>query len=177
MGNFPQIPQGLCREGNHMIDEVFICQICKEPIHNFVCIDCLAKDIVSWLPEKLKEKFSMFNRMLLDCFNCPHDHQDDHRLVCSAGGKGSICLFCYVNEVFQWLKTQNKKIAWKFRKAFSFGSGPSEFRNITKANPHPITELSLENEEFGICDECGEYSDELRCVDGKWMCKECGALW
>lgn len=29
------------------------------------------------------------------------------------------------------------------------------------------------NEEFGICDECGEYAEELRLLNGRWICIEC----
>ena len=25
----------------------------------------------------------------------------------------------------------------------------------------------------GICEECGEYSDELTNIDGRWICPEC----
>lgn len=160
-----------------MTGEIFICQICKEPIHNFVCIDCLAGDIKKWLPEHIVSRFLRFNEMFLEYFHYPHDHEvNTHHLVCNARGKSSICLYCYINEVFQWLNIQNKRVAMKFIKLFSFGFEKKGFRDITKANPQPITELTKEGEEFGICDECGEYSDELRHIDGKWVCKECGVM-
>lgn len=160
-----------------MEGELFICQICKEPIHNFVCIDCLAGDIRNWLPEHLVSGFLRFNEMFLEYFHYSHDHEvNNHHLVCGARGKGSICLYCYVNEVFQWLLSQNKMLAKRFISIFSFGLKISRFGNIIKANPQPITELTERIEEFGICDECGEYSDELRRIDGKWICKECGAM-
>ena len=157
--------------------EIPICQICKEPIHNFICIDCLAEDIKDWLPQHLVSRFSRFNEMFLGYFHYPHDHEENnHNLVCNGRGKGSICLYCYVNEVFQWLLNQNKTLARRFIRVFSFGLKVSRFRDIIKAKPQPITELIETDKEFGICDECGEYSDELRHIDGRWVCKECGVM-
>ena len=102
--------------------DVQICQICKEPIHNFVCIDCLANDISKWLSSNISASFNNFNERFLNIFNYhQHNRLEQHHLICSARGNGNVCLHCYVNEVFQWLKCQDKSVARRFRKIFSFG--------------------------------------------------------
>jgi len=30
-----------------------------------------------------------------------------------------------------------------------------------------------EKKQLGICDVCGEYSDELVCIEGEWVCDSC----
>ena len=31
-------------------------------------------------------------------------------------------------------------------------------------------------DEFGICDECGEYTEELVLIEGSWVCRECSHM-
>jgi len=31
-------------------------------------------------------------------------------------------------------------------------------------------------EEFGVCDECGDYTDELALVEGAWICRACSHM-
>lgn len=33
-----------------------------------------------------------------------------------------------------------------------------------------------EKDEFGVCDECGEYTEELVLIDGSWVCKGCSRM-
>ena len=49
----------------------------------------------------------------------------------------------------------------------------TEFKEIIKAHAQPISEVENMDEEFGICDECGEYSDSLGLVNGRWICVIC----
>ncbi|RLJ08473.1 MAG: hypothetical protein DRP12_00480 [Candidatus Aenigmatarchaeota archaeon] len=37
----------------------------------------------------------------------------------------------------------------------------------------PPMSNGTEKTEFGICDECGELSDSLKRVNGKWVCESC----
>lgn len=63
-------------------------------------------------------------------------------------------------------------------KVFSFGFKTKNFVNILKARPaEPIAETEAENEDFGLCDECGEFSAELILLEGKWMCRECSGMY
>jgi len=155
--------------------EILICQICKEPIHNFVCIDRLADDIGKWLPSDLSSHFAGFNKQFLGIFShTPHADLGNHHIVCNSEFTSNICLHCYVNEVFQWLAGKNKAVANRFRRLFSFGMDKKDFREVMLARPRPIMEMENMGEEFGICDECGEYTDELKLLNGRWVCQECG---
>jgi len=31
-------------------------------------------------------------------------------------------------------------------------------------------------EEFGVCDECGEYTEELMLIESNWVCKDCSRM-
>ena len=31
-------------------------------------------------------------------------------------------------------------------------------------------------DEFGVCDECGEYTRELVLIDSAWICKGCSRM-
>jgi len=158
------------------IQELALCKICKEPINNFVCIDCFAKDIRKWMPTDIAGRFARFNRSFLKIFQFEHHSKlVKHHLVCTENSKGSVCLYCYLNEVFQWLMWQNKAVARRFRRLFSFGMKKEDFTEIWKAHAEPITRTENWENEFGICDECGEYTEELRIVNGRWMCIRCGS--
>ena len=152
---------------------VFICQICKEPIHNFVCIDGLSRHITRWLPSGISGPFSKFNQRFLEIFHYPYDISNEH-MICDTERTGNICLYCYLNEVYQWLMGQNKAVARRFRKIFSFGMDKSGFREIIISHAEPISGVENVKEESGICDECGEYTDGLRILNGRWICRECG---
>ena len=39
--------------------------------------------------------------------------------------------------------------------------------------PYPADLLEAEEEEFGICDECGEYTKGLVNNSGEWLCQNC----
>jgi len=154
--------------------EPLICQICKEPINSFVCLERLSEDIRGWLPEALSSRFAGFNDWFLKLFSYGYDAGLEHHGMVRGGmGKGSVCLYCYVNEVFQWLLGEDKAVARRFRKLFSFGMGKTDFREITKANAEPISSSVNHEREFGICDECGEYAEDLKLRSGRWVCSGC----
>ena len=81
--------------------EATICQICKEPTGNMVCIACLAEDIRCWLPGSLSFDFQRFTERLLETFQYTHDGADRHLrhtahgFMCSSAGCGTVCLHCY----------------------------------------------------------------------------------
>jgi len=31
-------------------------------------------------------------------------------------------------------------------------------------------------EEFGVCDECGDYTEELVLIEGNWLCRGCSHM-
>jgi len=49
-----------------------------------------------------------------------------------------------------------------------------ELKNEIAAKKEKVLKETPEEESlFGICDECGNTSDDLRYVDGKWLCESC----
>jgi len=153
----------LITKGENM--EAIACNICKEPAWNFMCMDCVSKDIKEFLPKDLKNPFQGFHKGF-------YSHFDSSLLVlngsvycvkCKSTKESPICPQCYANEAFNWIEDKNPSIAKRFSQIFSF------------SNP---LDSSVENrkdreEDMGICDECGEYTDELVLSDGEWVCREC----
>lgn len=157
--------------------EVYICQLCKEPIANFVCIECLAEDIRQWLPGPLSLPFQTFMADLLLTFHYPHNDVDEHighakrGLVCSSKGRGSLCLYCYVNEVCQWLREGDGTVAERFMQVFHFGM-KGTFTEQLLARPEPIGAAAEPLSVDGMCEEC-EAEGEVHWVEGNWVCEEC----
>ena len=36
--------------------------------------------------------------------------------------------------------------------------------------------FAMGSEEYGVCDECGEYTEELVLMDGSWNCRACSQM-
>ena len=159
--------------------EVSLCQICKDPIWSFICPDCLAKDIEVWLPHPLSEQFSRFHKNFFGHFHANLDAGFQHCLRCKTLSEAAICPFCYITEVSNWLKSKRSPYAKKLLKTLP---SDSEWRVIErdggyvwKNGVEPLVESKSPKREYGICDECGEYSDELTFINGEWVCRECGS--
>ena len=56
-------------KGGESMDDVFLCQICKEPIHNFVSIDKLSSEISDWLPREVTREFQIHNKSMMEIFH------------------------------------------------------------------------------------------------------------
>jgi hypothetical protein len=157
--------------------EVSLCQLCKEPIWNFLCVNCLSRAVGKWLPGVYAAEFSRFHNNIARHFH--YDYRDskgyNYCIRCKNAIESPVCPYCYINEVFLWLRGKNPDLASVFIKIFNFDfekSGHKDFIGI-HATAEPITEDGTEHEELGICDECGEYSDELRVANGRWVCLQC----
>ena len=150
--------------------EVKICQLCKEPIANFANIRHMGADITQWLPSPTRELFEKENARFLGTFR--QAHTDSGHALCNSAAD-PICLYCYVNEVFQWISGSDKAVAKRFRQLFAFGMKKEDFREIVISHAEPITENMPEKSEFGICDGCGEYSDSLFRTREGWTCSGC----
>ena len=151
---------------------VSVCQICKEPIWNFFCPDCLAQDIKKWLPSKLAEGFLKFHNQFSGYFHSSLDTTFNWCLSCKGLKEAAICPYCYTNEVIYWLRARNQGIANKFARLFPFDFEKIGHKSIIKSESQPVASNG-HKKQLGICDDCGEYSEELACINGEWICDSC----
>jgi hypothetical protein len=153
-----------------------ICQICKDPIWSFICPDCLSRDINRWLPGNLRGAFKRFNESFLRSFSITIDLDGLRCIRCRKIRIANICTFCYIAEVYGWLREKNMKLAETIYRMLPLARDWKLDSNggCTWSNGLvPVTESELEQRDEGICELCERYSDELVLMDGMWICRGC----
>jgi len=134
----------------------------------------LAKDTMKIIPKNFVPYFKEFHKSFKQAFESKTG-ESELCLKCKNVNTTPICMHCYINEVFGWFKDKNYNIARKFIQKFSFGFDIKMHKNIIASfDEKSITELGNEKHNFGICDDCGEYSEELKLSNGKFVCSSCG---
>jgi len=155
--------------------QVAVCQICKYPVWSYICPDCLSKEIGKWLPHELSSQFRRFNRSFLGNFRSFESNLTQTMCIrCRTMRETTLCSFCYVAEVFHWLHEKNRHLAKTLFMALPLDSSlkaTSGMRNEW----NEIRPISYEESESleGICEECGEYSQETATANGRWLCESC----
>jgi hypothetical protein len=146
-----------------------VCQICKYPVWSYICPDCLSAEITRWLPGKLSSEFSRFSRSFLQHFNSVESNLTRVRCVrCHKAKEATLCSFCYITEAFHWLHERNRALAKTLFMALPVDSTlKNEWRET-----EPISYEEQEKDE-GICEECGEFSEQTSVVNGRWVCDSC----
>lgn len=153
--------------GEEMNDrDLSVCQLCSEPIWTFICADCIGNGIRNFLPSHFTKKFNTFHKDLLSHFSSMD--ATNKCLQCKNPSEFTVCPYCYTNEVHTWLEKKNRPLAEKFIKIFSFGLDYDPLQKFVLEE-----DSTQESSDMGICDECGEYGEELVSVDGEWVCKNC----
>ena len=153
-----------------------ICNICHEHIWSFICNDCLAEDVGNLLLEDL-DKFEDFHQEVKAAFSSEHIGYL-RCMSCKEWKQAPICMYCYLGEVYHWLKGSYPELAEQVARMLPLQKG-SEFSEVhgirlkKEAKPLSDGDEPLERVEFGLCDVCGEYSDELVTRDSGWVCKSC----
>lgn len=153
-----------------------ICQICKQPVRNYMCIECIGTGIKDWLPFMHIRGFMKFHRLFSEQFTYDYAVFKGRNscLKCKKDMQHPVCPYCYINEVFLWIKERDVTLAALFINVFRFdfeGSGHREFHDLEEFEP--LTGEEERNMDEGICEECECYSAELREQDGKWLCELC----
>jgi len=139
------------------------CMLCKEHITNPLSLDSLGHHIEQWLPSRLGDDFRRFHTML--------KQMEEHGVGDSSlFSEQVICIHCYIKELYQWLMRTDGELAEKFLRIFSFGYKKGTFESSEEAPPPDFHGVESR---FGICDECGEYSNDLVSDTGEWVCEEC----
>jgi hypothetical protein len=148
--------------------KIAICQICKDPIWSFLCLDCLARQLSGWFPRKISIDFLKFHRNFVRYFQSGLLSDSDSSLRClncKRVGVASVCPFCYVTEVVEWLRDVNMDMSARLARLLPFGARQQKIE--------PITGLGRQKFDQGICELCETYSEMLVLRNGKWVCKEC----
>lgn len=147
--------------------------MCKEPIVNHICIDCLGRDINSWLPAYFSGKFLSF-----------HDNFSGHFRIKSSGmlfclkcrsfSDKTVCSYCYTNEAFSFFRTVDEKLARAFSTLFPYVRYGVMYREFSlMGGVEPITEEYPEERNYGVCDLCEESSYDLVESNGEMLCENC----
>ncbi|MBI4020649.1 MAG: hypothetical protein HY369_00230 [Candidatus Aenigmarchaeota archaeon] len=133
--------------------EALACNMCKEPAAAFVCMDCMAQDIQDMIPARLEKGFRKFHNSLISHFS---GSGEVHCAKCGSAGEEPICPSCYTGEASRWLEDKDGRLA----------------KRLTRVLDVVEEELPRE-EDVGICDECGEYTEDLVSTHGEWLCRDC----
>ncbi|MEM5812226.1 MAG: hypothetical protein QW286_00770, partial [Candidatus Aenigmatarchaeota archaeon] len=155
--------------------QLAVCQICKDPVWSYICPDCLSKDISKWLPRKLSAEFRKFSRFFLEIFNSVESNRTILPcLKCLSKKEVTVCPFCYIAEAFHWLEEKDRKLARALFMMLPVDSDWTVDKNsgcvwVDGIKPISYSERTVSE---GICEECGEYSEEAELWEGKWVCSE-----
>jgi predicted amidophosphoribosyltransferase len=143
---------------------------------NFLCVDCLSKTISHWLFSENKEllpEYQVFHSFLLNFFS---SEEQEFCLKCRRKSTTILCPYCYTNEVFWWLFTKDIQLAKKFVHLFNFdflGTGFYPHTKTRNLNSVIINEDQDNFVEIGICENCGQFSENLKKENGSWLCESC----
>lgn len=153
--------------------DLVLCKMCKEPIWNFLCIDCLADDIKGVLPSHLTQSFRKFHHDLKRYF-----YNRNHGTYCIRCGKPNpvaICPYCYLNEAGNWMMGMDQILAKRLLRLIPPFRHKHDFPNqmISMKFTEAIEGLENGKEHSGLCDRCGEFSEGMRETEGGWLCESC----
>ncbi len=156
--------------------ETSICSICLEPIYNFICADCLHKDVQKWMESKsvaLALQFETFHHSLDRHFSS--EHNSEFCIKCRNVTDSVFCIYCYVKEVFQWIFFKDPWLAQSFVRLFNFdfaGTGFLMIDEIRNLSPIMLSE-KRGSTDINICETCENHSNNLVENDGDWICENC----
>ena len=152
-------------------NELVVCKMCKEPIWNFFCVDCLSRDVSGVIPERLDAEFRKFHSEFASHFR-NHMHREPC-IRCRRENEISVCPYCYTNEVFYWLLKADPIAAKRIMRMLPIFKHhyPREFVNMNFVDA--ITETRNPRKAEGICDRCGEFSENLTEAETGWVCEDC----
>ncbi|MEM5853091.1 MAG: hypothetical protein QXS37_00150 [Candidatus Aenigmatarchaeota archaeon] len=157
--------------------ETVICKICLEPLFNPICVNCLGSSVEKWIKTRIPKilgKFKEFDEKLKKIFE---SFQEVQRCI-KCGGKLEtiICPYCYSKEVYGFLSLENEKLGKNFIREFNFDflEVGHEEETILTRNLLPVV-ITDKRELFdtNMCEICGNQSDDLKEVEGNFICEDC----
>lgn len=160
------------------MEETKICKLCLEPLFNFICVDCLADSIKKFLffgNLQLLKDFELFHKKFSRFFSSHNLEKKARCVKCKRIFDVMVCPYCYINELFWWLFEKDLNLARKVAQFFNFDFlGTGYVLNLRKVDPVIISEdKEVFLPEIGICESCGQTSDDLEKINGEWLCESC----
>lgn len=164
-----------------MVDtKVPVCKICNDTMSSYICPKCLSEDIRKWLPGEIPGDFKEFSRYFSGLFGDNEELVTLNCVHCKEKRDATVCPFCYVFTVSEWLSEKDKHIAEQLAGMFSFDREPM-IRNkgsvVFSETACGITDTGPDRTTEGRCEFCEEYSDRLTSRDGKRICTDCADWW
>ncbi|MEM5834511.1 MAG: hypothetical protein QXQ69_01520 [Candidatus Aenigmatarchaeota archaeon] len=158
------------------MEETTICRICLEPIINFLCIDCINQTISRWLSQERTSLLQEYQTIHLFLRNFFSSDEQEFCVKCKKKSSTVLCPYCYTNEIFWWIFSKDISLAKKFAHLFNFDFQGTGFYNHEKTRnlvPVILNEDPENLEEIGICEACGQFSENLKKKNGSWLCESC----
>ncbi len=160
-----------------MYSNIPVCKICIEPITRFICPDCLYKAVQQWMwifAPSLVGKFEVFHKRFIETVV---SEKTTTCVVCKKEYYHIVCSYDYIREVYSWLhELLPKKKLRIFLSMFSLGFERID-RSIRRRRFYSVGETLSPGEaisDIGICEKCGNFSDQLRKNDSNYMvCENC----
>lgn len=156
--------------------KVPICKICNDTMSSYICPECLSDDIMKWLPREISLDFKKFHRFFSGLFGNNEELITLNCVHCKEKRDATICPFCYVFAVSEWLEEKDRHVAKQLTGMFSFDREPMD-RNrsgvVFSETACGITDTGPDRTFEGRCELCEGYSDVLVRRDGKRVCEDC----
>ena len=177
---------------NMRINEASICRLCLEPVHNFICTDCLFQNVKKWVSHAIPHKAEYVNALL----NGKHDDikkmlgNEQNRGVCMSCRQmvdEIACPCCYLYEMQSVIKEHTSrdnvnKFEENLNFDFTFHHGMSQLnlwesihgRLLSTKSFKPIVITDARRSlDMGMCENCEVESTELSDSGGKLLCETC----
>lgn len=159
------------------MNETLICRLCLEPVFNHICVDCLENSVEKWFEKfnlSILPEFKKFSESLKKHFESSFEREKC--IKCKRENETIFCPYCYSKEIFDFLLTKNGALAKSFIRIFNFdflGTGYESLLVPTNNLPQLILTDEQEDHDLNICENCGNQSEDLRNVNGNYICGEC----
>jgi recombinational DNA repair protein RecR len=140
-------------------------------------VNCLEASVQKWLGElspNLLKDFERFSQFLKNHFES--SVEKEKCIICGRKTETIICPYCYTKEVFHFLSLKDEKLAESFIKTFNFDFhkvGYAAETILTKNLSSIIITEKEESSDINICENCGNQSEDLREVNGSFICEVC----
>jgi len=123
----------------------------------------------------LLKEFNLFHQKFSRFFSSASLEKKVKCIKCKRVFDVMACPYCYINELFWWLFQKDLNLARKLAQFFNFDFlGTGYVLKLRKVEPVIIAEDEEATlSEIGICESCGSASDDLKKVNGEWLCESC----